>query len=327
MNKINIFCTLGPSSLNRNFLKFAEKNKVDLLRINLSHIQNKNLQKIIFFIKKNCKIKICLDTEGAQIRSKIYKKKFFKLGNFGIISKKKSKNFLSLYPDDVFDKLRIKDELDVGFDGLIVKLIRKKKDKFFFKTISPGYLEKNKGVHLINRKIKLNFLTKKDIQAIEVAKKNKINNFALSFTNSVEDIKKFKALLPKKSNKIYKIETRLALKNFKDLLINADNFLIDRGDLSKEISIEEVPIAQRKIIKNSKKYKFKKIFIATNFLESMIKNSTPTRAESNDIYNSLEMGASGLVLAAETAIGRYPEKCILFLKSMIKKYKKKINSF
>ena len=314
---------MGPSSLNSSFLKFAEKNNVDLLRINLSHVETRNLQRIIFFIKKNCKTKICLDTEGAQIRTKVYKKKFFKLGSSGVISKKENKNFLSLYPQDVFDKLKIKDVLDIGFDGLKVKLIKKKKDKIYFKSISSGFLEKNKGVHLKNRQIKLNYLTKKDIRAIEIAKKNKINNFALSFTNNIEDIKKFNLLLPKNSQKIYKIETKSALKNLNSLLKNADNFLIDRGDLSKEISIEEVPIAQRSIIKTSKKFKFKKIFIATNFLESMIQNSNPTRAESNDIYNSLEMGASGLVLAAETAIGKYPEKCILFLKSMIKKFKKK----
>ena len=127
MNKINIFCTLGPSSLNSSFLKFAEKNNVDLLRINLSHVETRNLQRIIFFIKKNCKTKICLDTEGAQIRTKVYKKKFFKLGSSGVISKKENKNFLSLYPQDVFDKLKIKDGLDIGFDGLKVKLIKKKK--------------------------------------------------------------------------------------------------------------------------------------------------------------------------------------------------------
>ena len=78
----------------------------------------------------------------------------------------------------------------------------------------------------------------------------------------------------------------------------------------------------KKILKLSKKYKNKKIFIATNFLESMIVNKYPTRGEANDIFNSLECGASGLVLAAETAIGKYPDTAVLFLKKMIKTYEK-----
>ena len=80
---------------------------------------------------------------------------------------------------------------------------------------------------------------------------------------------------------------------------------------------------QRKIVKKSKEYNNKNIFIATNFLESMMKNKFPTRGEANDIYSSLEMGAKGIVLAAETAIGNYPKESILFLKKMMLTYKKK----
>ena len=83
-----------------------------------------------------------------------------------------------------------------------------------------------------------------------------------------------------------------------------EKFLIDRGDLSKEISIENIPIAQRQLFQIKNKHANKNIFVATNLLESMIQNNLPTRGEANDIFNSLEMGADGLVLAAETAIGK-----------------------
>ena len=105
------------------------------------------------------------------------------------------------------------------------------------------------------------------------------------------------------------------------------NFLIDRGDLSKEIKIENIPLVQRKIFKLSKKYKNKNIFVATNFLESMIINKYPSRGEANDIFSTLEMGAKGLVLAAETAIGLHPERTIDFLSKMISVFKKKKNNF
>ena len=149
----------------------------------------------------------------------------------------------------------------------------------------------------------------------------KIKNFALSFTNSVNDIKKFKDIFPFE-RKIYKIETIKAVKNIKSIIKNGKEFLIDRGDLSKETSVEDIPLIQRNIFSISNKYKNKKIYIATNFLESMITNKYPTRGEANDIFNSLEMGASGLVLAAETTIGKFPFETIVFLRKVINKFLK-----
>ena len=136
---------------------------------------------------------------------------------------------------------------------------------------------------MTNRKIKLNFITEKDKLAILIGKKLNINNYALSFTNSQEDVFNFNKLL-KSEKKILKIETKNAIK-----------------------------------LGNKKK---KKIYVATNFLESMLFNKYPLKGEINDIYNTLELGASGLVLAAETAIGKYPKECVILLKKIIKVFKK-----
>ena len=96
------------------------------------------------------------------------------------------------------------------------------------------------------------------------------------------------------------------------MLKKGDFFLIDRGDLSKDVKIENIPIVQRNLFKLKLKYKTKKIYVATNLLESMLENNYPTRGEANDIFNSLEIGASGLVLAAETAIGKHPKDTVKF---------------
>ena len=122
------------------------------------------------------------------------------------------------------------------------------------------------------------------------------------------------------SKNIFKIETKQSINEFKKIIKEGNNFLIDRGDLSKDISVYKIPETQRKLIKIKKQYKNKKIFIATNLLESMILNEYPTRAEANDIYSCIEMGADGLVLAAETAIGKNPIKCIKFIKEMINQF-------
>jgi len=316
--KIDILCTLGPSSLNKKFLIFS-KNNISLLRLNMSHVSLAGLEKLIKFIRKYTSTPICVDTEGAQIRTKVKKSKFFKVNSTFLISKKAGN--INLYPEEVFDKLKFKDELDIGFNDLKAKIIEKKENYIKLKTISSGLMEKNKGVHVMNRIVNLNYLTKKDLKAIQISRRLNIKNFALSFTNTEEDIKQFNKILPR-SNKIFKIETIKAVKSLDKLMKLGSNFLIDRGDLSKEVSIEQIPVIQRKIISISKKYKNKKIFIATNFLESMIENKYPTRGEANDIYSSLEMGANGLVLAAETAIGKFPEKTIIFLKKMIKTFSK-----
>ena len=317
-NKVEIFCTLGPSSLNKKFLKFATK-KIDLLRLNMSHIKLKNLEKIIKKIKNYSKLPICIDTEGSQIRTQIIKAINLKTGNKIKFSRKGK---MSLYPDVIFSKIKVGDLLSVGFDGLVVKVINKKNNLFYGQVTSGGNFNNNKGVTLLNRKIKLDCLTKKDLKSIEIAKKLKIKNFALSFTNNYEDIKKFNKLLPNE-RKIFKIESQSALKNWKKILKSGHEFLIDRGDLSKETSIEEIPILQRKIVKDVKS-RGKKIYVATNFLESMLNKPFPNRAEANDIYSSLEMGVNGLVLAAETAIGKYPLESVNFLTKIINIYKKRI---
>ena len=230
------------------------------------------------------------------------------------------KNFFCLYPDYIIDRIKVNDILNIGFNNLKVKILKKGKT-IICKSISSGKLENNKGVHIENRKIKIDYLTKKDFEAINLGKKYHIKNYALSFTNSVNDVQNFNKMLPKE-NKIFKIETLNACKNFKKIIKHGKNFLIDRGDLSKDVKIENIPIFQRNLFKIKGRLKQKNIFVATNLLESMIENSFPTRGEANDIFNSLEMGANGLVLAAETAIGKNPISSVKFLNQMIKTYKK-----
>ena len=127
MKKIEIFCTLGPSSLNKKFLSTAQAKRVDLVRLNMSHLSINTLKKNIKFIKKCSNLKICIDTEEFQIRTKIDKNKNLKKGQK--ISIYKTEKF-HLYPDDVFEKLKKADVLEIGFDGLILKILKKNKNSF-----------------------------------------------------------------------------------------------------------------------------------------------------------------------------------------------------
>ena len=249
--KIQIITTLGPSSLNAAFLKFSNNN-IDLLRLNMSHIEPEELEEKIKFIRKFTKTNICVDTEGAQIRTKVFKPRDLKKYQNLKISRVKDKKFLSLYPYEIFEKLKTKDILNIGFNNLLIEIKSKKNNLINAKVIRAGKLENNKGVHIENRKIGINFITEKDKNAILIAKNN-IKHFALSFTNSSKDVEKFKAILDS-CQKIFKIETKRAVKNFSKIIKNADNFLIDRGDLSKDITSSNSKI-QRKLmeIKTSEK--------------------------------------------------------------------------
>ena len=183
------------------------------------------------------------------------KTKSFKFGDRVKIYKNLS-NF-KLYPEKTFHQLKKKDILNVGFDNLRLKIISKSLKEIVCKVVSPGKLESNKGVHLENRKIKLDYLTSKDHQAIEIGKKFNIKYFALSFSNSVSDIKNFNNLLQNKK-RIFKIETMNAVNDFDKMIKEGNMFLIDRGDLSKETKIEFIPLIQRKLFKIKKKFKNEK---------------------------------------------------------------------
>jgi pyruvate kinase len=136
-----------------------------------------------------------------------------------------------------------------------------------------------------------------------------VDTFALSFTQNAQSIEQFEHLLPG-HRLIYKIETRSAMADLENMFRSGRQFLIDRGDLGKEIGAEQVPVAQRRVMRQRGLTPGTQVYMATNFLESMIDRSEPTRAEISDVYTALEQGADGLVLAAETAIGRHPMECV-----------------
>ena len=123
MSKIKIICTLGPSSINKNFLSFSNKN-IDLLRLNMSHLSINKLNKTIKFVKKNSKVPICIDTEGAQIRIKVKREKALKYGQ--IVKLSDQIGDTKLYPEYIMKKLKVGDILNVGFSNLSLKIIIKK---------------------------------------------------------------------------------------------------------------------------------------------------------------------------------------------------------
>jgi pyruvate kinase len=320
---IKILATLGPASLNKKTVKRLEEKGVNLFRINLSHTKLDDVERIIGDIQSWTNVPVCLDSEGAQIRNQdmitedvSYKKdNIVKIHHSPVVG---DSNNISFTPENVSQQLRVGDEIRVDFNSVCFSIIEAKDEYLLAIVKNGGIVGSNKATDT-DGDIKLNAVTPKDEKAFKIGIDMGIKDFSLSFTNSADDVAQVRRIIGHDSNLISKIESIRGLMNLEYILPVVDQILIDRGDLSREVPIEKIPFIQRRIISYSRS-KDTPVFVATNLLESMIKSDSPTRAEANDVASTLLMGASGLVLAAETAIGDHPVGAVDMINLIIKQY-------
>lgn len=297
-----LFTTLGPSTLTPEFLGHLD-GQVDLLRLNMSHMTVAGMVDAIDEIRRHTDVPICVDTEGAQIRTANVDERDYSMDDTLVFGPEQ------ITPTEAWDQIRPGDTMIIGFDGLQVRVLESDTYAMTCRCTQSGRLSPNKGVHVAEHQVTLPALSSKDHQAIATARAMGIETFALSFTQNAQSIEQFERLLPG-HRLIYKIETRSAMADLANMFRSGRQFLIDRGDLGKEIGAEQVPVAQRRVMRQRDLTPGTQVYMATNFLESMITRSEPTRAEISDVYTALEQGADGLVLAAETAIGLHPMECV-----------------
>ena len=321
LNNKQIWSTLGPSSLNQKIIKRLEEVGVSVFRINLSHTKVEDIESTIHAIQAHTDVPVCLDTEGPQVRTgnvengQIY----FKENTLITISKEHilgDSNNISLRPACIFEQLKMGDLISIDFDSALLSVVKVDPSIITARVICSGNVGSNKAV-TIDRHIDMEILSEKDRVGLEILKKNNLKVLSLSFVNRKEDVEYVRQIVGNDVRIISKIENTMALKNLDSILDVSDGILIDRGDLSREEPINKIPLLQKEIIKCANKSK-KPVFVATNFLESMVKTKRPLRSEVNDIMTTLLDGADGLVLAAETAIGMYPAECGNMVRRMIK---------
>jgi pyruvate kinase len=322
MNK-ELLCTLGPASMNDRIITRLEEVGASLFRLNLSHTPLFEVANAIEFIQKRSSVPICLDTEGAQIRTGHISNAPVTLhdGCFVNISGdtvKGTAEEFNLTPENIVRELQVDDFISIDFNAVLGQVVDVRDDGATLRVINGGDVGMNKAV-TVQRDIAMPPLSLKDIEAVAIGCKLGIRHFALSFAGQARDVKLLRGLASKDAVIISKIESRRGLANLEDITNASDAILIDRGDLSREIPIVRIPAAQKHIAAEVKKIG-KKLYVATNLLESMITAPTPTRAEVNDIYNTLADGADGLVLAAETAIGKYPLLCANMIVSLVNEF-------
>ncbi|MDP2059466.1 MAG: pyruvate kinase, partial [Flavobacteriaceae bacterium] len=214
------------------------------------------------------------------------------------------------FPQDVNPGERIL--LDDG--KLIFEIVSTdRKSEVVAKVIQGGPLKSKKGVNLPYTKVSLPALTKKDIEDAIFAVKLEVDWMALSFVRTPEDLVELRELINKHSEYkipiIAKIEKPEAVTNINKLIAYCDGIMVARGDLGVEVPAHEVPLIQKQLVLAAKKARIP-VIIATQMMETMITSLTPTRAEVNDVANSVMDGADAVMLSGETSVGQYPVQVI-----------------
>ncbi len=318
-----ILCTLGPASLNERTIRRLDQAGATLFRINLSHTKVVDLEEAVRLIQKATDVPVCVDTEGAQVRTgdmvdghvTLRDNTIVRIHSARVPADDKTLNF---YPLDSASLLEVGDFVSIDFNSVLTQVIARDHDSVAMRVLQGGLVGQNKAV-TVQRDIPLPPLTEKDIEAIQLALELGVTRFALSFANRGEDVEFIRTHAGEDAFIISKIESTSGIANLEQIALRSDALLIDRGDLSRQVPIEMLPQTQKGIIKRAKEFDTP-VYVATNLLESMVSVPAPTRAEVNDIYNTLLDGADGLVLAAETAIGRYPIQCVSMVSRIIRGY-------
>jgi len=301
-----IIATVGPSLLHKVSLDNVHKESI-IYRINGAHGTIQSVEEYILKIKEQVSdAKILMDLPGNKVRTADFE--------YGYIDIEKNKEFEIAFHQfnykEFHKHLKAGDEVlanDSIFKFEVLDIDYENK-KIVFLSHSDGKLLNNKGSHVKGVNAELPFLFEKDKELIKLANKHNLDYVGLSFVRDDADVQEAKALI-ESSEIICKVETLSAVNNLSKILNEVEYILIDRGDLSTDVGLFNVPSYQKFIIEKAV-FANKKVFLATQFLKSMELNPIPTFPEVIDLYNTLKSGIYGLQLSEETAVGKYPKECV-----------------
>lgn len=335
-NKTKIVATLGPASNSPEKIKQLIICGVNVFRLNFSHgshtdhkISHSNIRNAAKDLGKI--VGILLDLQGPKIRvgkfednkTKLVKGESFILNcdEEEILGNNKSVNvsYKDLYKDvSAGDELLFDDgKLKVITKSVVGKQINTE-------VLVGGLLSNNKGINIPTADLSVAAMTKKDIEDLEFGASLGVDWVALSFVRKHEDLllaRHYLKLHNSDAKLMAKIEKPGAIKNFDEILATADGIMVARGDLGVELSPQEVPMLQKKLIRKSRQAG-KPVVTATQMLETMTDSPVPTRAEASDVANAIFDGTDAIMLSAETAVGNYPVEAVTTMRTIAKSVEK-----
>ncbi|KAB2810129.1 pyruvate kinase [Phaeocystidibacter luteus] len=318
MNRAKIVATLGPASAKKDTMLAMVHAGVNVFRINFSHGDHATHRKTIQLIRElneeyDLNIATLADLQGPKLRiGEVEEGAIVNVGDTVTFTTKETKGtaqkvFMTYeqFPQDVQVGERIL--LD---DGKLLMTVSKTNgvDEVQAQVVQGGPLKSKKGVNLPNTKISLPCLTEKDLADLKVALDENVEWIGLSFVRNAEDVTELKRLIQKSGKTAFvisKIEKPEAVMDIDRILEETDGVMVARGDLGVEVPMQSVPLIQKMIVEKALMHS-KPVIIATQMMESMIENMSPTRAEVNDVANSVLDGADAVMLSGETSVGKHP---------------------
>lgn len=322
--KTKIVATLGPATDNPEILRKMILAGANVFRINFSHADYEEVVNRIKMVRSiseeiGTNVALLADLQGPKLRVGVMEDNVF-VNDGDTITFVTGEAFVgdntrvymnyTQFPQDVKEGERIL--LDDG--KLIFEVVSSnQQDEVVAKVIQGGALKSKKGVNLPNTDISLPALTEKDIRDALFAIRQEVDWIALSFVRHAKDIDDLRKLIQENTELkipiIAKIEKPEALANIDEIIENCEGLMVARGDLAVETPAHEVPLRQKELVSKAKKARIP-VIIATQMMETMIDSLTPTRAEVNDVANSVIDGADAVMLSAETSMGKYPVQVI-----------------
>jgi pyruvate kinase len=330
--KTKIVATLGPATQSKEIIGKMIATGVNVFRINFSHAEYSEVAQRIKYIREINKEQefnaaILADLQGPKLRVGVMQKDVvvkegdtisFITGEKFEGTKERVYMTYDRFPQDAKPGERIL--LDDG--KLIFEVISTdNKSEVKARVIQGGPVKSKKGVNLPNTTISQPALTEKDIEDVLFAIEQEVDWIALSFVRNPEDLMQLEKLIKENSDYkipiIAKIEKPEAVKNIDKIVAYCDGIMVARGDLGVELPAQDVPLIQKELVLKAKRARIP-VIIATQMMESMITSLTPTRAEVNDVANSVMDGADAVMLSGETSVGSYPVQVIEKVSDIIK---------
>lgn len=326
ITKTKIVCTIGPSTSSKQMLLRLARAGMNVARLNLSHgsltEQMTRLNRIrMIATSARIPLGVLVDLPGPKIRVGNVSPEPIILRNGseltltgrGVVG---NPRLVSLSHPSVVRELNKGDSVFLADGTMRLTVEYVKRGEAICRVTRGGALFSGKGVNLPGKRLRLQTLARKDVTLMRLALKNGADFIGLSFTTSGEDVVRAKHIAKQSGHAawiIAKIENRGAVENFDEIVEEADGIMVARGDLGVEMGIDDIPLLQKRIIQRANAAG-KPLITATQMLESMVNNPTPTRAEVTDIANAIMDGTDAVMLSEETAVGRYPVEAVRIMK-------------
>jgi len=337
MPDTKIIATMGPASANIAVLEKMAKSGLSAVRINTAHADPEYISKIKGMVdsvnrKLGTYIGVLVDLKGPELRTGEFPGGSFqvKAGSKYVLAPEGTKDdvFTINYPA-ILNSLSPNDFILMSDGRFRFKVIESGDNKVTVKSLDSGKMRDRSRINVPGKYLDLGVLTDRDMIFLREGIKENVEFFALSFVQKKENVEHLqKQIMINGGDQLIvsKIETKSGLQNIKAISKASDLVMVARGDLGVELPLEEVVVAQKKIIEESHKYGVPTI-VATQMLESMVSSSSPTRAEVSDVTNAIMDNTDCVMLSEETAIGKFPAEAVEYLSRISSYVENKVGDF